>query len=376
MKKKLFVTILLSTTVSYSAANASIAICQSLPSSLNENIESWQDISQKGSSIISEIDKLASNVNGILKMEDDLKSIDKQLLDAKKIFDTFIPIVGSVSSIKNVFTTASNTLGTISSKGVAPSKAVVTNIATQSGVRATQEELDQQVKPKLRNMVDFADDQIARLNEKLESINSACQTLAAASCVTGQSLDQISELSEPAVLLLNNATSKQQVYFEMEVSVNNALVKTNKALDFSNDLSKEISQIKKPISDIVGSVNKVGDIMNKKINIKISTFKEKFTVKQAFNKVGDIIKTVQKLPGVKDVAKKVNKPIEEVMDEVTKPINIALKPLTKGLKVPSFNQNDFSMGSLPDFSPPGPQGFGDSLADLDSLMLPLLNSCQ
>ena len=91
--------------VSQSNAQTSIEACQTLPKAMESNISSWKNISAKGNSIIDQIDKLASNVNGILKIEADLKRMDKQLGDAKKLFDTFVPIVTPVSSVKKRFQT-------------------------------------------------------------------------------------------------------------------------------------------------------------------------------------------------------------------------------------------------------------------------------
>ena len=117
------------------AAQNPIEACQTTPSSMTSNIQSWNDIAANGKSIIEQIDELASNVNGILKIEADLKKMDGDLKNSKKVFDMFIPVVTPVSSVKNVFKLASNTLGTIRSNGVSPAKDTATKIATESGIR-------------------------------------------------------------------------------------------------------------------------------------------------------------------------------------------------------------------------------------------------
>ena len=70
-----------------------------------------------------------------------------------------------------------------------------------------------------------------------------------------------------------------------------------------------------------------------------------------------------------------SKPIEAVMNEVTKPIEKALKPLEKGIKVPSVSTSSLDVGNIPDFNPEGPNGL-PSLADLTPALLPLLNACK
>ena len=83
------------------AANPSVTLgnsnpikaCQTMPTTLQKNIDSWNDIASDGDKIISGIDKLASNVNGIIKIESDLKKMDGEVRSAKSVFDTFIPIV-------------------------------------------------------------------------------------------------------------------------------------------------------------------------------------------------------------------------------------------------------------------------------------------
>jgi hypothetical protein len=91
--------------------------------------------------------------------------------------------------------------------------------------------------------------------------------------------------------------------------------------------------------------------------------------------VDSIVKTIKKIPGVKDIEKQVNKPIEAVMDEVTKPITSALKPLTKGLTVPSVNMGSLNITNIPDFTPEGPNGV-PTLAGLDPVLEPLLTVCK
>jgi len=358
-----------------SIAETSIEACQSLPKAMQSNIASWKSISAKGTSLISQIDKLASNVNGILKIEADLKSMDKQLGDAKKVFDTFIPVVTPISSVKNVFKLASNVFGNIRTNAVLPAKDVATKIATESGVRELQKQLDENVKPKIQKTIDIANRNVTEVTTKLNLVNSSCKKLAAASCVMNQPLDQISKATETAASLVNNATSVQSLYLGNESRVNDGLVKANNALAFSGDLSKQIKDIKNPISEIAGSVGKVGSLMDKKIKIKVATYNESFKLKDAFKKVGSIIKDIKKIPGVKDAENLVSKPIEAVMNEVTKPIEKALKPLEKGIKVPSVSTSSLDVGNIPDFNPEGPNGL-PSLADLTPALLPLLNACK
>jgi len=361
--------------VSQSNAQTSIEACQTLPKAMESNISSWKNISAKGNSIIDQIDKLASNVNGILKIEADLKRMDKQLGDAKKLFDTFVPIVTPVSSVKNVFKLASDTFGNIRTKGVSPAKDTATKIATQSGIRELQKQLDQNVKPKIQTTIDIANKNAAEVTAKLNSVNSSCKKLAATSCVLNQSFEQISNATKAASSLVNKATSAQNFYLGNESRLNDGLVKANNALAFSGDLSKQIGDIKKPISDIAGSVNKVGSLLDKKITIKVASFKKSFKLKDAFKKVGKIVKDIKKIPGVKNVEKQVNKPIEAVMNEVTKPISTALKPLKKGLKVPSVSLSSLDVGKLPDVNPDGPNGL-PNLASLDPVLRSLMNACK
>ncbi len=355
-------------------AKTSIQICQSLPAAMEDNIASWKNISIKGHSIIKQIDQLASNVNGILKIEADLKNMDRQLNDAIKLFDTFIPVVTPVSSVKNVFKLASDTFATIRTRGVLPAKDAATRIATLSGVRELQKQLDQNVKPKIQKTINIANTNVADVTQKLNTVRVACNKIADANCLLDRPLDQVSSLTNTALSLVIQATRLQNAYLGNESRVNDGLAKANSALSFSVSLSKQIGDIKKPISDIAGSVNKVGGLMDKKIRIKIATFDESFKLKDAFKKVGSIVNTIKKIPGVKDVEKQVNKPIEAVMNEVTKPITSALKPLEKGLNVPSANMDSFKI-PLPDFTPEGPNGVSN-LAGLDPVLEPLLKACK
>lgn len=356
-------------------AQTSVQVCQALANVMEDNIASWKNISSKGDSIIMQIDKLSSNVNGILKIEADLKKMDTQLNDAKKLFDTFIPVVTAVSSVKNVFKLASDTFGTIRTRGVLPAKLAATRIARQSGVMELQEQLDKNVKPKIQKTIDIANKNTADVTEKLNTVRAACNKIATASCVLDLPLDQIFSVTKTALSLVNQTTGLQNIYLGNESRVNDGLAKANNALAFSGPISKQIADIKTPISDIAGSVNKVGDLLDKKIKIKIATFNESFKLKDAFKKVGRIVKTIKKIPGVKNVEKQVNKPIEAVMDEVTKPITSALKPLTKGLNVPSVDMGSLTIANIPDFTPEGPNGL-PSLAALDPVLEPFLNACK
>jgi hypothetical protein len=68
------------------AAQNPIEACQTTPSSMTSNIQSWNDIAANGKSIIEQIDELASNVNGILKIEADLKKNGWRFEEFQKSF--------------------------------------------------------------------------------------------------------------------------------------------------------------------------------------------------------------------------------------------------------------------------------------------------
>ena len=150
------------------------------------------------------------------------------------------------------------------------------------------------------------------------------------------------------------------------------MVKANKTLSFSQNFAKEINKIKKPIKDITGAVNQVDKILNKKIKIKIKSFKESFKLKTAFKEVGSIVKKVKKIPGVKNVSSLVNKPIQKAMDVVTKPIDAALKPLKRGLNVPNVDFGSLNLGSLPDFN----SNRLPRITEFSKGMSPILEACK
>lgn len=361
--------------IGQSNAQTSLEACKTLPKAMEANIASWKNIATKGQSIISEIDKLASNVNGVLRIEADLESMDKQLGDAKRLFDTFIPIVTPVTSIKNIFQLASSTLGNLRSKGVLPAKNIATKIATQSGIREFQRQLDQNVKPLISKTIDKANENAADVTTKLNLVISSCRIIGTASCVMNQSMSQLSDATNGGASAVNKVTSAQDLYFSRETKVNDGLKTANSALAFSGGLSSKIRRIKKPISDIAGSINKVGGLLEQKVRIKIATYDESFKLKDALKKVDQIINTVKKIPGVKDVEKLVNKPIEAVMDQVTKPVEAALKPLANAIEVPAVKLANLNVSNTPDFNPDGPSGLPNLVA-IDAQLQPLLNACK
>ena len=353
------------------AAQNPIEACQTTPSSMTSNIQSWNDIAANGKSIIEQIDELASNVNGILKIEADLKKMDGDLKNSKKVFDMFIPVVTPVSSVKNVFKLASNTLGTIRSNGVSPAKDTATKIATESGIRELQRQLDENVKPQIQETIRIAEQNAAELTEKLSLLETTCSVIAAASCAVNQPLDEISNATKPAPSVVNSATTAQNEYLNLGQQLNSSLKKANNTLAFTDDFSKQIKDIQGPLKDITGGVNKLGGIMEQKIKIKAGPFNESFKLKTAFKEAGKIVKKLKKIPGVKQAENIVNEPIEAVMNEVTKPIEKSLKPLTKGLKLPSVDFNALNIGSVPNFDPNGLP----NPADITSPLQPLLTAC-
>lgn len=357
--------------VSFGNSNP-IKACQTMPTTLQKNIDSWNDIASDGDKIISEIDKLASNVNGIIKIESDLKKVDGDVRSAKSVFDTFIPIVTPVSSVKNVFKLASSTFGSIRSKGVIPAKNAVTKIVTETGIKKAQDQLDKKIKPQIQKAINLARQNAGEIEKLLATTKSACQKAYMKSCVFSQPIETISEATKNIPRIVETATSEQNNFIIDELRINSALVKANKTLAFSQNFAKEINKIKKPIKDITGAVNQVDKILNKKIQIKISSFKESFKLKTAFKKVGSIVKKVKKIPGVKNVSSLVNKPIQKAMDVVTKPIDAALKPLKRGLKVPSVDFGSLNLGSLPDFN----SNRLPSITEFSKGMSPILEACK
>lgn len=339
----------LSVSSNIAKASENIDACQSMPGVLEANIKSWNNIAEVGGAIIGEIDKLASNVNGIVRIEADLKKMDTDVNGAKKVFDTLIPVVTPVASIKNVFKVASDTFGTIRSKAVLPAKDAATKIATESGIKEAQVQLDKKVKAQIKTAITLAKQNSADVSQLLKSLNDSCAAISTVSCVLKQPIEKISKATKKSPSIVQGVTSVQSAFLKEETGLNSALVKANNSLSFTGKLSNQINDIKKPIKDITGALNKVGGIMEKKINIKIGPVKESFKLKDGFKKVDKIVKKVKKIPGMKQAEKAVNKPIEAVMDVVTKPITNALKPLKKGLSVPKVDMASLDIGSIPNF---------------------------
>lgn len=321
-----------------------IEACSSVPPPIQSNINAWKEIASQGESIINNIDKLASNVNGILKVNDDLKKMSSDLSSAAKTFNTLIPVVTPVASIKNVFSTSEKILNSINTNGVKPAFNITDQISTKTGIKELQNKLDKEVKPEIQNIVNQAKKNAADLNSQLSMFNSACNTLTAvnSACIISVPQDKINQLNSSSSKIIFDLTSTQNNFVSLEKKVNSNLSDLNKVINFSDDLQKATNDIKSPVTNIAGNVSKVGQLLEKKIKIKIATYDESFTLKHAFNEVNNIVKTIKKIPGVKNVESQVNKPITEVMDEVTKPIEQALKPLEKGLKTPSFDLSSFS----------------------------------
>ena len=350
--------------------------CQSAPSAVASNIKSWNDIAANGESIIEQTEKLASNVNGIVKIEEELTQMDKDLISSKRVFDLFTPLVSTVASIKNLFKLGSSTFNTLRTKGIVPAKDFSTTVSTKSGLKKAQEQLEENVTDNMEEGVKIAEQNSVELTEKLSQLETTCAVIRAASCAANLSLDELNELSratQPALLAINLATSAQTEYLNAGQKLNSSLKKANDALVFTVDFSKQIKEINGPIKDITGTVNGLGKIMDKKITIHIelpivADFKESFKLKDAFKAVGSIIKTISNIPGVGDVIKEVNKPIEAAMSEVTKPVTTLLKPLTKGIKVPSVDLKAISIGEIPKFEPKGLPNPADIISPLQSLL--------
>lgn len=356
-----------------SKASENIDACQSMPGVLEANIKSWNDIAEVGGAIIGEIDKLASNVNGVVRIEADLNKMDRDVNGAKKVFDTLIPVVTPVASIKNVFKAASNTFGTIRSKAVLPAKDSATKIATKSGIKEAQGQLDKKVKAQIKKAITLAKQNSSDVSKLLKSLNDSCASIGTSSCELREPINKISKATKKTPSIVQGATSVQGAFLKEETGLNSALVKANNSLSFTGKLSKQINGMKKPIKDITGALNKVGGIMEKKIKINIGPVKEKFKLKDGFKKVGKIVKKIKKkVPGVKQVEKLVNKPIEAVMDEVTKPITKALKPLKKGLSVPKVDMASLDIGSIPNFDLKKLPNFSDIEESVD----PILSACK
>ena len=342
MLKQFGLFILSSAFVIHANAAMQIDACSKLPTPVQSNINAWNDIALQGNNIINNIDNLASNVNAILKVDADLKKMESDLTAATKTFGTLIPVVSPVASVKNVFTLANDTFGELNNKGVKPSHNITDQIATKSGIKALQSKLDKEVKPQIQKIVDQASKNATELTAQLSKFKSACSALANFNQSCTVPTAQINQLNTSSTRIVADLTSAQNDFVALEKKVNSNLKDVQSAIDFSQDMEKAVATLKSPVDAIAGSVGKVGDLLSKKIKIKVATFNKSFTLKSAFKEVNSIIKTIKKIPGVKNVERAVNKPITAVMDEVTKPMEQAIKPLQKGLKPPSFSLSSFS----------------------------------
>ena len=351
--------------------------CQSAPSAIASNIKSWDDIATNGESVIEQIEKLASNVNGIVKIEEELTKMDKDLVSTKKVFDLFTPLVSTVASVKNLFKLGSSTFNTLRTKGIVPAKDFSTTVSTKSGLKEAQKQLEENVTDNMEEGVKIAEQNSAELTEKLSQLETTCAVIRAASCAANLSLDELNELSlatQPALLAVNSATSAQSEYLSVGQKLDSSLKQANKALVFTADFSKQIKEINGPIKDITGTVNDLGKIMDKKIKIEVELpfpipdIEESFKLKDAFKEIGKIIKTISNIPGLKELIKEVNKPIEAAMSEVTKPVTTLLKPLTKGIKVPSVDLKAINIGEIPNLEPKGLPNPAAIISPLQSLL--------
>ena len=272
-------------------ANAALQIdaCSKLPTPVQSNINAWNDIASQGKTIIANIDNLASNVNGILKVDSDLKKMESDLDNANKTFRILIPIVSPVSSVKNVFNLANDTFNNLNSKGVKPSHNITDQVANKSGIRALQSKLDKEVKPQIQKIVDQASKNATELTAQLSKFKSACSALANFNQSCTVPTAKINQLNTSSTRIVADLTSAQNDFVTLEKKVNRNLRDVQSAIDFSSSVQKAVDVLKSPVNAIAGNIGKTNGLLTKKIKIKVATFNKSFTLKSAFKEVNSII---------------------------------------------------------------------------------------